>query len=269
VRLTREFVRDVLSTVVRKGLIFLRNAVVLAWTVVQSLVEYRSVSGRELSDTDRANWMHKWCATALRRLNIKCEWTGPLPQSGLLVSNHLGYLDIFVFGTAMPCVFVSKAEVRNWPVFGTLTTIAGTIYIDRARRSDTKTANDGIRRALQQGLPVVIFPEGTSSDGSRLLPFYPSLFEPAVDCGVPITAAHIQYNLEDGDVRRDIAYWGDMTFFPHLLKLLSKGGLSATVTFSDRSRIFDDRKVAATAVREEILSLGGYSSSSATGAELR
>lgn len=245
---------------------FLRNALVLSWTVVESLIDYRRQSREELGA--RVEWMHKWCSTALRRLRISVHVIGETPVDGLIVSNHLSYLDIFAFGTAMRCVFVSKAEVRNWPVFGSLTTMAGTVYVDRKRRSDTRNANEGIRRALDQGLRVLIFPEGTSSDGSQVLPFYPSLFEPAVEAAAPVTAAHISYTLQDGDVGRDIAYWGEMTFFPHLLKLLSKKGVSATVTFGEQSRKLVDRKIAAAAMREEVVKLS-YSSSSATAAELR
>ncbi|HUN87948.1 MAG TPA: lysophospholipid acyltransferase family protein [Terriglobales bacterium] len=250
----------------------LRNSAVLTRTVVQSMVDFRRRSRRanpHLSDFDRALWMHEWCGKAMRRLKISLQIVGTLPESGLVVSNHLSYLDIFAFGSAMPCVFVSKAEVRDWPVFGQLTTMAGTVYVDRQRRSDTRNANEGIKRALEQGLRVVIFPEGTSSDGSKVLPFYPSLFEPAVETDAPITAAHISYAIEDGNVGEDIAYWGEMTFFPHLLKLLSKRKLSATVTFSQDSRRFSERKLAAAEVRKEVLKLHSYSSSSATAAELR
>ena len=241
-------------------------------TVAQAMAEFRRRSRRsnpQLSDSDRALWMHEWCGTALRRINISLQVVGTPPASGLIVSNHLSYLDIFAFGTAMPCVFVSKAEVRDWPVFGKLTTMAGTVYVDRRRRSDTRNANEGIKRALEQGLRVVIFPEGTSTDGSKVLPFYPSLFEPAVETSVPVTAAHVSYTLRDGIVGQDVAYWGEMTFFPHLLKLLAKRGLSATVTFSEVSRTFTGRKVAAVEMREEVLRLHNYSSSSATAAELR
>ena len=241
---------------------------VLAWTVVESLIDYRRTAGKNPTDTHRPNWMHRWCGTALRRLRISCSVVGTPPQSGLIVSNHMTYLDIFAIGSATPCVFVSKAEVRSWPVFGTLTTIAGTVYIDRTRRSDTRNANEQIRQILSRGMRVVIFPEGTSSDGSDVLPFYPSLFEPAIECGVPITAAHISYSLEDGGVGDDVAYWGEMTFFPHLLKLLSKSGLTATVTFAAQASTFADRKVAASEMREEVLKLH-HSSSSVTVAELR
>lgn len=235
---------------------FLRNALVLGFTVVQSLGNYRRrMALGPMTDPERADWMHQWCSTALRRLRVEVRVSGRPPEAGLIVCNHMSYLDIFALGTAMRCVFVSKAEVRGWPVFGMLTTIAGTVYIDRNRRSDTRNANEGIRRAFQQGLRVVIFPEGGSSDGSGVLPFYPSLFEPAVEAHVPITAAHIGYIMGDGDVGHDIAYWGEMTFFPHLLKLLSKRGLIAIVSFADSSRVFTDRKIAATELREEVLRL--------------
>ena len=240
------------------GLQLIRNSTALTLTVSRAIADFRRRSGKAGSafgTRDRAEWMHVWCGRAMERLGISLEVTGPVPMAGLIVSNHLSYLDIFAFGTAMPCVFVSKSEVRDWPVFGKLTTMAGTVYVDRKRRSDTRKANEGIRRALDQGLPVVVFPEGTSSDGAQVLPFYPSLFEPAVESGAPITAASITYSLQDGDVGQDVAYWGDMTFFPHLLKLLSKRGLSVKVTFSDQPRRFGDRKRAAAEMREEVVRL--------------
>ncbi|MGZ4787499.1 MAG: lysophospholipid acyltransferase family protein [Terriglobales bacterium] len=239
--------------------------------MLQSLVDYRRQSRQSavpLGASARADWLHHWARVLLNRLAIPVHVAGPLPGSGLIVCNHLSYLDILAISAAMPAVFVSKAEVRIWPVFGKLTDIAGTVYVDRTRKSGTRKANDGIREALQQGMRVVIFPEGTSSGGTSVLPFYPSLFEPAVECGAPITAAHISYSIERGDVGKDIAYWGEMTFFPHMLKLLSKRGMSATVTFADSARTFSDRKTAASEMRDEVLRLH-YSSSSATAAELR
>jgi 1-acyl-sn-glycerol-3-phosphate acyltransferase len=232
--------------------------VVLTRSVMQAMADFRR---RELhrnphfSDADRALWLHDWCARGLKRLNIPVTVGGPVPRAGLIVSSHLSYLDILCFSAVMPSIFVSKSEVRDWPVFGKLTTMAGTVYVDRKRKSDTRNANEGIRRAFEQGLRVVIFPEGTSSGGSSVLPFYPSLFEPAVEAGIPITGACISYSLGDGDVGRDIAYWGDMTFFPHLVKLLSKSELSATVTFAEQARRFEDRKAAAVEMREEVVKL--------------
>lgn len=190
-------------------------------------------------------------------MRIDFRVQGKPPASGLIVSNHLSYLDILIYGAIAPCVFVSKAEVKKWWVFGALATNAGTVYVDRSRRTDTRNANDRIRSALQEGVPVVVFPEGTSSDGTDVLPFYASLLEPAIEASTPITPAYLSYMIEDGTVGRDIAYWGDMTFFPHLLRLLSRKGVKAEVRFSASARTFADRKVAATELRDEVLRLRG------------
>jgi 1-acyl-sn-glycerol-3-phosphate acyltransferase len=232
---------------------FLRRAIALNWTVLQALVSFALHPHR--TDLERAEWMHVWSAKCIQRLGIRCRVRGVPASTGLVVSNHLSYSDIMVFGAVMRCVFVSKAEVRNWPVFGWLTTIAGTVYVDRKRRSDTRNANEGISRVLQQGLPVVVFPEGTSSDGTEVLPFYPSLFEPAIANAAPVTAAYLSYEVDGGTVENDVAYWGTMTFFPHLLRLLSLREIRATIRFSDASQVFRDRKVAARETRVELLRL--------------
>jgi 1-acyl-sn-glycerol-3-phosphate acyltransferase len=173
----------------------------------------------------------------------------------MVVSNHLSYVDIMVYGAAMQCVFVSKSEVRSWPIFGWLATLAGTIYVDRKRRTDTFNANEYISRVMQQGLRVVVFPEGTSTGGDEVLPFYPSLFEPAVTHALPVTSAYLSYEIQGGTVAQDVAYWGDMTFFPHLLRLLRMDEIRAAVRFSEAPKVFADRKVAAVETREEILKL--------------
>src|SRR3954468_19981952 len=172
-----------------RGFRFVRQAIVLKWTVMQALANY--AAGPHRSAQDRAAWMHRWCEICMRRLGVRYSVTGEAPRHGLVVSNHLSYLDIMIFGAVMRCVFVSRAEVKSWPVFGWLTSMAGTVYVDRSRRSDTRNANEGISRAIQHGLPVVVFPEGMSSGGAEVLPFYPSLFEPAVENAVAVTAAYL------------------------------------------------------------------------------
>ena len=237
------------------GLTALKHSVKFKVAVLQALVDYRQSGGSRQTLGQRAEWLHRTSARGLRRLGIKVACEGSVPASGLVVSNHLSYLDILIYSSVMPCVFVSKAEVRSWPVFGMMASMAGTVYIDRKRKSDTMNANDGIRQALQQGLRVVVFPEGTSSDGSGVLPFYPSLFEPAVEGRAAVTAAYLKYEMEEGEVGRDIAYWGEMTFFPHLLKLLGKKGIRAKVRFGEAGRSFEDRKLAALEMREEVMAL--------------
>src|SRR4051812_460847 len=100
----------------RPALRFLRQTIVLKWTVVQALASY--AAGPHRTPEDRAAWMHQWCEICMRRLGIRYSVSGDVPASGLVVSNHLSYLDIMIFGAVMRCVFVSRAEVKSWPVFG-------------------------------------------------------------------------------------------------------------------------------------------------------
>src|SRR5262249_17962547 len=157
---------------------------------------------------------------------------GCVPGSGLLVSNHLSYLDVLVLSSITPAIFVSKSEVKHWPVFGWMARRAGTLFIERAKRGDVARVNDEADRLPETGMLLVIFPEGTSSDGREVLPFRSSLLEPIVGRRHPLSVAHISYEAEDGNAGKDVCYWGDMTFGPHLLKLLSLRRVRASVTFT-------------------------------------
>lgn len=128
----------------------------------------------------RGAWLHGWCRFACRVLGIRIKTYGSMPSSGLLVSNHLSYLDIVVLSSIRPCVFVAKRDVASWPLFGWLAHAAGTIFVDRERRFSSPKVVNGIRDAIAGGSVVVLFPEGTSSDGSTVLPFKSALLESAV-----------------------------------------------------------------------------------------
>jgi 1-acyl-sn-glycerol-3-phosphate acyltransferase len=102
-----------------------------------------------------------------------------------------------------------------------------------------------------------LFPEGTNSDGREVLTLPSSLFESAVTTKSPVMVAHISYELEDGDSGEDVCYWGNRTLVPHLVKLLSKTGVKATLRFADKQRVFFDRKQAAATAQQEIRKLAG------------
>jgi 1-acyl-sn-glycerol-3-phosphate acyltransferase len=148
-----------------------------------------------------------------------------------MVSNHLSYVDVFVYGSICPLVFVSKSEVESWPVAGTLTRCAGTLYIARQNKGDVKRLGTDMVRVVKAGMVVVLFLEGTSSDGSEVLPFRSSLLAPAEENGWPVTPAWIHYTLEDGTMGQNVCYWGDMTFATHFLKMLTKKRIRAHVRF--------------------------------------
>lgn len=93
----------------------------------------------------RAAWLHRWCRVALYLLGARVDCRGTIPRSGLLVSNHLSYLDIIVYSSIQPCLFVAKSEVERWPLFGWLARAAGSIFVNRNRRSDAEAAVGSIR----------------------------------------------------------------------------------------------------------------------------
>jgi 1-acyl-sn-glycerol-3-phosphate acyltransferase len=181
-----------------------------------------------------------------------------MPAHGLIVSNHLSYLDILCYSSIAPCIFVSKSEVRGWPVFGRLATNGGTIYVDRGSRTDAGRVAAEIENALRGGIRVVLFPEGTSSGGDSVLPFYAPLLESAIRAGASITAACISYEIEGGDPRQDVCYWGDMTFATHFLALLGKGKVHANILFGEAREGLADRKVAAKVLHEDVVALHGH-----------
>lgn len=200
----------------------------------------------------RAAWLHAWCRFACRVLGIRVTTHASMPSSGLLVSNHLSYLDIVVLSSIRPCVFVAKRDVSKWPLFGWLAHAAGTIFVDRERKLSSPKAVDAITDAIANGSVVVIFPEGTSSDGSTVLPFKSALLESAVQLRAPIAAASVDYALDDGSVGDEVCYWGDMTLLPHLLNLLFKREIRANYSFLPTRTRDGNRKEIARELRQEI-----------------
>ena len=197
----------------------------------------------QVSTDERVGWLHASCARIARRLSLAPASFGALDGARLTVSNHLTYLDILAYGAARPFVFVAKSEVRRWPLLGTLASLGGTIFVDRDRSLQVSQAGQQIEQALRDGFAVLLFPEGTSSDGREVLPFRSPLFEPAIRTGASVTAAAIRYQAEDA-VESQVTYWGEMVFLPHLFRTLCVRGLAAEISFGSPSR-FSDRKTAA------------------------
>jgi len=174
--------------------------------------------GSALSLGQRANWLHNACRIIVGRLSMQVTVSGSLPTGGLVVSNHLSYLDILFYASVMPCIFVSKSEVLSWPLFGILARCGGTIFVERSRAHGVDETAREIADALTAGVPVVLFPEGTSTDGSTVLPLRTALLQPAIATRSPILPAAISYLLSDG-VEADLCYYGEITFLPHLFGL--------------------------------------------------
>ena len=195
-----------------------------AWDVVVDIVDYfftTAFVSQKSKRLARAAWLSRSSRRHLKIFGYSASVAGEIPKAGLLVSNHMSYLDILAICSAAPAVFVSKADVRRWPLFGWLAALGGTVFIERERRTHVGEVNREIEDALAGGALVVVFPEGTSSDGTDVLPFRASLLEPALRGGHEITTAWLHYELTDGDAKQEVCYWGDHTFFPHLINPVS------------------------------------------------
>ena len=216
----------------------------------------RSGGMRALSVRERANWLQDAASTALQRIGMDVVADGNPPRQGLLVSNHLSYLDVLVYASTMPCAFVAKQEVRGWPVFGAFATMAGTVYVSRERGAANRGAASLMKEALTAGVPVVLFPEGTSSDGNKVLPFHARFFEPAIRAGALVTAAAIGYASSTAE-EAALAYHGDDIFGAHLMRTLGQRGLTARVAFAAAARCYADRKEAARATQAAVEVLRG------------
>jgi 1-acyl-sn-glycerol-3-phosphate acyltransferase len=191
-----------------------------------------------------AIWVHHWCRRIVRILGIPCDVAGPLPIAtgrGLaVVSNHLSYLDILIYSAATPFIMVAKSEVRQWPLLGWITAQAGTVYVQRAdvKGGQTQThaqVDAAMAHAYRSGLPVLFFPEGTTTDGSHVLPFRRGLYHSILADGIPVKTAALTYTLEEpnpnASVADDVCFSGAASFAPHLFRCLGLRGLRASIRF--------------------------------------
>lgn len=207
----------------------------------------------------------RWRAWTLRTISrcllaicgVRVEVSGATPRPPfVLVSNHLSYIDILVLASRLDTVFVSKYEVASWPVLGPLCRAMGTVFINRESRRDLTRVLDEMKRNLRDGTGIVFFPEGTSTNGSQVLAFRPSLLEIAVRLRQPVSYASLLYSTRsDTQPARDaVCWWGDTPFMPHFLNLAALPGFRAELRFGERAIASADRKELAHELREAVAS---------------
>ena len=198
-------------------------------------------------------WLQWMLRCSLSIVGGRLSVIGVPPRSGLIVSNHLSYIDIAALGSSCPCSFVSKAEVGAWPFIGWAAGLAGTVFVRRAHRSEVSGQVQDIKNALGRGVPVVLFPEGTSTDGSQVLPFRSALLQAALETGCDVTPVALSYRADPpGDTVRDICWWGGVGFLPHLWRFLGLRSFKATVAFGAAQRVESDRKSEAVRLHAEV-----------------
>ena len=232
-----------------------QRAVALGFALVVCVLRYWSMRMRgPVALEQRAQWMQFAGRTVLVSLGVTYRFEGDPPKSGIVVANHLSYLDIAIFSAIVKCFFVAKAEISRWPYFGEAARSGGTLFVDRSSVTSAESVAAEIGERLALPVPVLFFPEGTSTDGSSVLRFHSRLFEPAIQAGAPVTAAAIRYVLADGSEERDLCWFGDDTFLPHLWKTLGTVGFVAEIRFGE-PKVYSDRRAAADQTREEVIAM--------------
>jgi len=203
----------------------------------------------------RTRIFHAWGRSMAWLLGMRVEIEGRPPEPPfVLVSNHLGYVDVILLASRLRCVFVSKADVRSWPLVGRLCASVDTLFIQREVKRDIPRVVQQIEGVLAGGRGVVLFPEGTSSGGDAVLPFRPALLESAARAGLPVHCAAIAYRTLPGSppAREVVCWWSDMPFGSHVWQLLGLPGFRARVVFGAEPVRESDRKLLADRLQREV-----------------
>jgi 1-acyl-sn-glycerol-3-phosphate acyltransferase len=190
---------------------------------------------------------------AILRIHVRVNGAPVRGHAVLYVSNHVSWADIVVIGSLSPVAFVAKREVARWPLVGITARMQRTVFVDRARRHQAGDAVKEIVARLAGGTSVVLFAEGTSSDGNRVLPFRSALVgavrEAATRGGIVIQPMSICYTGQHGipmgrQQRPLVAWYGDLDFLPHIRKLIARGVIDAVVSYGAplEANADDDRK---------------------------
>ena len=179
--------------------------------------------------------MQRWASGLLAILDIKLHCHGKLPTLELprvlFAANHVSWLDICVLMAACPTRFVAKAEISKWPVLGLLSRNAGTLFIERAKRSDTLRINQQISEVLEKGERVTVFPEGTTTNGMQLNHFHASLLQSAVAADALLYPVAISYRNSAGDICQEAAYI-EPSLILSLQRILSQTSIDVNLTFN-------------------------------------
>jgi 1-acyl-sn-glycerol-3-phosphate acyltransferase len=187
-----------------------------------------------LQQPGREARVQAWARRMLELLGIGLQLHGQPPAGGpmLLVANHISWLDILVMHAARYCRFVSKADVKHWPLIGTLATGGGTLYIERESRRDAMRLVHQMAERLKAGDVLAVFPEGTTSDGVDLLPFHANLIQAAVSAQAPVQPVALQFIVtRTGATSLAPCYIGDDTLVGSVWRTLTGEPFTAVVTY--------------------------------------
>ena len=196
-----------------------------------------------------------WTMSFVRISHMKIEVIGTPPTPPFfLVTNHLSYTDIGAIRAVAKGIFVAKSDIKGWFLAGRIIRDMGTIFIDRGNRRDIPRAGEQIIERIEQGEGVVVFPEGTSTKGEKVLPFNSSFLEFAARARIPVSYASITYQTPPGELSANLAacWWEDISFFAHLWRLFKVREYTAIIHFGEEPVMNPDRKLLATELRDRV-----------------
>jgi 1-acyl-sn-glycerol-3-phosphate acyltransferase len=176
-------------------------------------------------------------------IRARVEGTPPDPPF-FLVSNHLSYLDIIVLFSLVKTTFISKAEVRHWPVLGFMAHTLGILFIRRRNKMDVARVNTEVAKQIDRFKGVVLFPEGKTTSGDSVLPFKPSLLEHPATSDLPVHYCMLSYQTAEGQpsARECVYWWNDEPFGEHIFNFARLKGTEVTVRFGQDPVHSSDRK---------------------------
>jgi 1-acyl-sn-glycerol-3-phosphate acyltransferase len=214
---------------------------------------------RLCGDRRRLLLRQSWSVAVLDALGVEVDADLAYARPGvLLVANHISWIDIFVINAAMPSSFVSKEEVRRWPVIGWLATKNDTVFLRRGSRGHARVVNEQVDALLARGKHVAVFPEGTTTDGRALLHFHAALIQPALAAGRPVLPVALSYWETNGERSLAPRYDGDISLGECTRSILGRKRIIARLTTTPLLGLNgEDRKQVAAAAREAIAQAAG------------
>ncbi len=230
-----------------------RFAVFIIYTfgyLIESYVGRLFIRGQIARRRFHSKTVSRYTRGACRMMGVTVDVKGlPAPgQNFLLVGNHLGFMDILALSSVKSCLFITSVEMRETPFLGTLCEMGGCIFVERRSRTKIVGELTEIREALTQGFDVVLYPEGTSGDGEKVLPFKKSLMISAAGTGIPLKVMVINYRRINGEPMSDkwrnfVCWYGDMTFLPAIWGLFCLKTLEVEISFHEEIHVEseDDR----------------------------
>ena len=220
---------------------------------VWGLIEFVLVPRNRRTLRGKAEWLGNTCRRCLKMLNVRVRQEGVVPPEVMLTPNHVGYLDMLVLSALNPLVFVSKSEVKTWPLFGWFASLAGTLFIERKNKSDLIRVGEQLTEVWGASVNPVVFLEGTSTDGTGVRPFRPGLLEPLVRINAGAVPVMLKYRVpQNYDARIDLAWWGTMPLLPHLLRMIGMPWVEVTVKIGKTVSGYTDRKSMAAALESAV-----------------